>query len=481
MKKCCANILFTGSIKHQLNFPRRCIDRLLNHPFFFRAKTSNCECSNFTKKNIIFSIFERVEYATFLRRFRGQTRTVSRRVMISIKTQHFRFNRILLLLIGLWPYERTRLVQFQITLFFGVVISSVIYQFAPLVFIKCTPDLVIDVLSIALFSGTFAISYQVFWIKVHAMKSLMDELQHICNDLKDKNEIAIITKYGNIAKRLTAIITLFHVGNISTISLLTVSLYLLDAVLLVEKSELRRIFQRAIPKFFIGREKYTYSVFLYYLGAACIGGTVLLGTGMMIVTYCKHACGIFRIARNDPVAGYRIEKAMMVNMENISLENEIIIRKEIILAVDIHRKAVQFSTLLFSTFNGLIFFLIIINVICLSFNLYRVSETMSREGDIGQCCIHFIITVAIFVYLFLANYVGQEITDYNNHVFFTAYNVRWYVTPLHVQRLILFLLQNGSKTFRMSLGGVLSLSIELFATLTKTSLSYFTVVYSMQQ
>ncbi|XP_071561014.1 uncharacterized protein [Temnothorax nylanderi] len=398
-----------------------------------------------------------VEYANLLRRFRGQTRTVSRRVMISIKTQHFRFNRILLLSIGLWPYERTRLVQFQITLFFGIVISSVIYQLAALVFIKCTPALVIDVLSIALFSGTFAISYQGFWIKAHAIKSLMDELQHICNDLKDKNEIAIITKYGNIAKRLTAIITLLHVGNMSTILLLTVSLYLLDAVLLVEKSELRRIFQRAIPKFFIG-------------------GTVLLGTGMMVVTYSKHACGIFRIA------SYRIEKAMMVNMENISLENEIVIRKEIIHAVDIHRKAVKFSTLLFSTFNGLLFFLIIINVICLSFNLYRVSETMSREGDIGQCCIHFIITVAIFVFLFLANYIGQEITDYNNHVFFTAYNVRWYVTPLHVQRLILFLLQNGSKTFRVSsLGGVLSLSIELFATLTKTSLSYFTVVYSMQQ
>lgn len=38
------------------------------------------------------------------------------------------------------------------------------------------------------------------------MKFLMDKLQHICNDLKDENEIAIITKYGNIAKRLTAII-----------------------------------------------------------------------------------------------------------------------------------------------------------------------------------------------------------------------------------------------------------------------------------
>jgi len=38
------------------------------------------------------------------------------------------------------------------------------------------------------------------------VKSLLDELQHICDELKDKNEIAIITKYGNTANRYTAII-----------------------------------------------------------------------------------------------------------------------------------------------------------------------------------------------------------------------------------------------------------------------------------
>jgi len=38
------------------------------------------------------------------------------------------------------------------------------------------------------------------------VKWLLDELQHICDELKDENEIAIITKYGNIANRYTTII-----------------------------------------------------------------------------------------------------------------------------------------------------------------------------------------------------------------------------------------------------------------------------------
>lgn len=38
------------------------------------------------------------------------------------------------------------------------------------------------------------------------VKRFLEDLQHICNELKDKNEIAIIKKYGNNAKRYTAIV-----------------------------------------------------------------------------------------------------------------------------------------------------------------------------------------------------------------------------------------------------------------------------------
>jgi len=35
----------------------------------------------------------------------------------------------------------------------------------------------------------------------------MEQLQHMCDNLKDSNEIAIMDKYGNNAKRYTIILT----------------------------------------------------------------------------------------------------------------------------------------------------------------------------------------------------------------------------------------------------------------------------------
>lgn len=39
------------------------------------------------------------------------------------------------------------------------------------------------------------------------MKNLLEQLQNICNEFKDENEIIIMKKYGNMAQRYTAIIT----------------------------------------------------------------------------------------------------------------------------------------------------------------------------------------------------------------------------------------------------------------------------------
>ncbi|XP_011690173.1 PREDICTED: uncharacterized protein LOC105451433 [Wasmannia auropunctata] len=82
------------------------------------------------------------------------------------------------------------------------------------------------------------------------------------------------------------------------------------------------------------------------------------------------------------------------------------------------------------------------------------------------------------LYMFIANNVGQNIIDHNSDIFFTAYNVQWYRAPLHIQRMILFLLQRETKKFTLNVCGLFDASIECFAMLVKTSVSYFTVIYS---
>ncbi|XP_018309317.1 odorant receptor 43a-like, partial [Mycetomoellerius zeteki] len=78
--------------------------------------------------------------------------------------------------------------------------------------------------------------------------------------------------------------------------------------------------------------------------------------------------------------------------------------------------------------------------------------------------------------MFISNLVGQQIIDHNNYIFFTAYKVQWYVTPLPIQRLILILLQRGNKSFDLKVGGLFVASFEGFSTLINASVSYFIIM-----
>ncbi|XP_025263461.1 odorant receptor 13a-like isoform X3 [Camponotus floridanus] len=357
--------------------------------------------------------------------------------MISIKNRHFNVHRILLLAIGLWPCQRSRLVQFQMILCFGILVSSIGFQ----------------------------------------VERPLEELQHICNELKDKEEIVIMKKYGDNIKRFTFYALVLYICDL-IILLPTISLSIMPntftVALHISESELRHILYKYIPKYFVDRKNYLCVVLLYFDAIVCIGATTFLATGLMLFAYLKHACGMLRIA------SYRIKKAINIR-NNICPKNEAIMYKGIIYAIHIHRTAIKFSTFLFSYLHLSHFFLIVVGVICLSLNFYAISKIVSHGDKVDKFLFHFIIVTVIFVYLFLANYAGQELTDHNNDVFFTIYNVQWYGTPLRIQRLILFLLQRGSKTMNLSLGGISTLSLEFFATLTKASISYFTVMYSAQQ
>nr|XP_012228640.1 PREDICTED: odorant receptor 85f-like [Linepithema humile] len=194
----------------------------------------------------------------------------------------------------------------------------------------------------------------------------------------------------------------------------------------------------------------------------------------MLIVYLKFSCGMFTIA------SYRIKQAMRVNILQKNPKNTIIIYKKMIYAVDIHRKAMNYAEHVINNFEGSFFSLITISVCCLSLNLFEIFQTMSLK-NIDQFLLHVVFIGIIVLYMFLANYAGQEITDHHNHVFSTAYSVQWYTAPLHTQKLILFLLQRTNKTFSLNIGGLFVASLQCFASLTSASMSYFTVIYSTQQ
>ncbi|RLU23648.1 hypothetical protein DMN91_003854 [Ooceraea biroi] len=393
---------------------------------------------------------------------------------ISFEKRYFSFNRIILLATGLWPYQQSKVVQLQLMLFFSILLSFIAFQLSRLLFVEYTFNFTIKILCVSLYIIFFAIKYISFWINKETIKCLLEQLQYIYNDLKDKNEIAIYDKYGNIAKRITITFIIGEISCLCTLSGMQWWPWFLDMIIPKNETYTHHLIV-LLSKYYDVQEKYYYFILLHLSATITVGSFALVAVATMMLSYAKHICGMFRIA------SYRLEQAMTINtLQSISLKTEIVIYKEIVYAVDIHRKAMKFAKFLINSMERSFLSVIMITVLCVSFNLYRISQTESFTENVEETLIHLLIITFTLLYMFLANYTGQEITDYNNHVSFTAYNIPWYQAPLHIQKLILVLIQRSNKTFTLNIGGLFTLSLECFASLLSTSVSYFTVMLSLQ-
>ncbi|XP_050465032.1 uncharacterized protein LOC126858600 isoform X3 [Cataglyphis hispanica] len=389
-------------------------------------------------------------------------------IYTEINNKYFSLNRILLLLIGLWPYQQSNLTRFQFIFLSSILMTNVIFQCTIFVSQKCTPDLAIKVLSSVFFFAVFVVKYNLFYLKIKIMKDILGQLLHVCNKLREANEIAIINKYGCNAKHYTVALTILVVCNISAF---IVASFWSDIIVILSSNASRSHHLLIATEHFINQEKYFYLILLHNIASLCIGTIAMLAIGTMFIAYLQYTCGMFKIA------SYRIECAMNVNMlQNINSKKNILILNNLICAVDIHRKAMKLSTLLLSNCQAMMFCLIIFGIGAVSLNLFRIFS--SSEMDVKELIMPFMYATASILYMFLSNSIGQTIINYNHQVFVTVYNVRWYVAPLHLQKMILFLLQRNSRNFALNVCGLFVASIECFATLVKTSVSYFTVIYS---
>ncbi|XP_039311527.1 uncharacterized protein LOC120359122 [Solenopsis invicta] len=389
--------------------------------------------------------------------------------MTRISQYCININRILLIAVGLWPYKQSKLTRFQCIFFCVILSSGIIFQVTPLITLKCTMELVIKVLSSVSFCLIFLIQYNTCCLKIELVKNLLMQLEHIHNKLTDKNEIAIVYKYSGIGQRYTVMFTALAIGGLFIITISQI--WLIAAVdSSINASESHYVF---IMEYFIDQEKYFYLVLLHTYVVICVGVIVIVTTSTMVITYVEHTCGMFKIA------SYRIEHAVHMSIQN-TLQNKILMTKGIICAVDIHRQAMKMSEHFVALFEKCIFVLTGCSLMCFTLNLFQLSQTTSFTNNYNKLFLPSMYAIISVLYMLIANYIGQSVIDHNNDLFVTVYNVQWYKSPLYVQRMILFLLQRGTKKFTLNICGLYDGSIEWFATLMKAAVSYFTLMHSVQ-
>ncbi|XP_011350800.2 uncharacterized protein LOC105287080 isoform X1 [Ooceraea biroi] len=391
--------------------------------------------------------------------------------MICLEAEYFTLNRILLQSIALWPFQQSKLVQFQSIIILTILISAIVCQIPACMTSKLSFKDVLKALSRIFFLMILVVHYGSFRINIKSIKKLMQRLHCACTKLTDKTEIAIIQQYGWEAKRYTAILVVGFSGEGCAFFLSQIAVAFSDVVLPINESRLPRL--QKTTEYIIGEQNF-FPLILPHIDTAMIIGVISwIAMGTLMIAYLQHTCGMFKIAC------YRIENAMEINIpKNSNLKIGRPISEKIIYAVNIHREAMKLSELLISRFDTMYFCLTVLAVITLSLNFFEISETVTSKEKITEAIFPTASVLVIILYVFFANFIGQNVTDHNNEIYNAAYNMRWYKCPLHEQRLILVLLQRKAKEFHLTCGGLFIASFECLATLVKATMSYFTLIYS---
>jgi len=140
--------------------------------------------------------------------------------MICIKERYFKYHRIALTIAGLWPYQQSKVVQFQLVLFLGISTSFIIFQvlkysksscdtlqhtrfqrkqyfntlntfdifllqFSKLLFVEYSFDFTIQMLSIVTFCIFFLINYLSFWVNMETVSWC----SALCESILDNNKL----------------------------------------------------------------------------------------------------------------------------------------------------------------------------------------------------------------------------------------------------------------------------------------------------
>ncbi|KAF3054219.1 Odorant receptor 355 [Nylanderia fulva] len=365
-----------------------------------------------------------------------------------LQSRYYTIPRFYMTLAGLWPYHsiRDRYLHFvpTFTVCFIIFIPQVLYVHIALTdlddLFECIPTMLITIIFSFKLASLMANSKK---IKT-CLKTVQDDWLLLSTD----NEKAILQRQAAYGRYLT----IFYAG----LMLLTGFLYIIKSVVLILIEDSSNSTKLAVTKLPFRVEygqkidQYFYLILVHNYLIVCSHVTATVATDTLYFTLIQHACGMFSVVGD-------------VNYNKV-LE---CLRK--------HLHVIEFAEMIESTFA----------------NIFLVSISLNMVGGsicgIQVCIIFFIfhyensplaIYIAQLTHLFLQFWQAQFLLDYSVLPYESICKANWYYTSMRCRKLLLLIMNRTVLPCRITAGKVVTLSIESFGVVLKTSMSYFTMLRS---
>ncbi|KAK0182760.1 hypothetical protein PV327_000861 [Microctonus hyperodae] len=378
--------------------------------------------------------------------------------------------------IGQWPYQHrweSRICGFVIVFlvtsqFIAEVIGVIVYiDDKEIVLESVTPFMT------AVFCGSKYINAM---LNVKTMKKLLNCLEEDSSIYTSKDEIRILNEYAHVGQFLIYGYALSIY--VATIVFMTEPLLpkWINFIFHLNETVPNR-YPVPIDWYIIDMKKNFYPLFCYESLCYLAMLTITVANDSMFIIFLQHACALFAVVQ------YQLENLLRRQDWEKELESgkfrkiSDVQYNYYMMCIKKHKRAIKFAKLLEDMYIWCFGVVIGINTLLISFTALQLT---TQTSTIRQIVKYTIFASAQMMHLFCDCYLSQQLTDKSNDIQKHITLSNWYKMPLHAQKLVIMVMLRSQRPCTLTAGKIVSLSMQTFASIIKTAVSYFTVLVSVQ-
>ncbi|XP_026829009.1 uncharacterized protein LOC105287219 isoform X4 [Ooceraea biroi] len=353
--------------------------------------------------------------------------------MVFVGERCYKLHRIMLIALGLWPYQKPFIWRMQAVFFFSAHCCNFFFQFTAFLTTACNnTDCILKRFSYICLSCVYVLSYYSFYFNSESIKQMLEHIQLDWKMFKNSDTIKTFEEYLFVSYVFTSCVYIIVFIGTFVFTAIECRAVILDVIIPMNNSRPRKL--EVDLEMFVDKKQYFFLYIIQEVLTWVIGVCSIVTTGTVLTTVAEHCCAAYKIA------GFF---------------------KRIVHSFDLWYLP--------------LYLIAVLSLSCFFFRLYNAITEANDWYDIFVCCV---ILYAYLLYMFVGNFLAQSYTEHSIELLECMYNSLWYVAPLPIQTLFL-IMQKTINSHKIVIGGLFTSSIEGFSTLITTAVSYFTVIQTM--
>ncbi|XP_063978223.1 odorant receptor 94b-like [Diachasmimorpha longicaudata] len=216
---------------------------------------------------------------------------------------------------------------------------------------------------------------------------------------------------------------------------------------------------------------YIHQVIAHYFDLCMHAGYDTLAPGMMI-----HACAQFAIlGHRFRILPQRIKEQLRESADiNECHEFKALETKKLTACVRHHLQIFEFAKTNNNIFSGMIFMQYTVSSLVLCMSTLRLSQIHAFSPTLLSIFLYFL---SMIVQIFMPCFAGNQITIASERLCNDIYSMDWTILSTSTKRSLAMIIARAQKPLKFTSGYILTLSIDSFNSVVKTSYSAFNVLH----